>query len=326
MGFIDIGNFAGINTGTLLINGNGADILTISGDNKNSIFRSLYVTVTIQDVTLTKGKAPDYSSGGAVFTIQSSLTLRRVFVTQNSAGTLPSPAYAYGGGLDLNGGTVFIEDSTITNNEATYVGGGIFSNNCTLTIANSTISDNSVNTFGGGLGGGGFITLRNVTITNNTARANCQSSCSGNGGGVAMFGGVLNFSNTIISGNHLTQIDNQAGSADLYYSVGNIYSQGNNIIGTFPGDTANITYPIKYQTSDILDTNPMLGVLQNNGGTMPTHALLVGSPAINAGNNANAPATDQRGFARIVGGVIDIGAFEYQSAARRKKILLSPTQ
>ena len=47
-------------------------------------------------------------------------------------------------------------------------------------------------------------------------------------------------------------------------------------------------------------------------------ALLPGSPAINAGNNALIPAgvtTDQRGFARIVDGTVDIGAYEYQAVA-----------
>ena len=54
---------------------------------------------------------------------------------------------------------------------------------------------------------------------------------------------------------------------------------------------------------------------QDNGGPTRTHALLRGSPAIDAGNNAYATAWDQRGapFRRIVNGVIDIGAFEVQA-------------
>ena len=53
-----------------------------------------------------------------------------------------------------------------------------------------------------------------------------------------------------------------------------------------------------------------LGPLQDNGGPTFTHQLLCGSIAINAGNNADAPPTDQRGFPRIMGGTIDIGAYE----------------
>ena len=41
-----------------------------------------------------------------------------------------------------------------------------------------------------------------------------------------------------------------------------------------------------------------------------THALQADSPAIDAGNNANCPATDQRGVARPQGPTCDIGAYE----------------
>jgi hypothetical protein len=77
------------------------------------------------------------------------------------------------------------------------------------------------------------------------------------------------------------------------------------------------------QTSDQNSTDPMLGPLQDNGGPTFTHALLTGSPAINAGdpnfnpNNFNPPMLyDQRGtgFARVVNNRIDIGAFEVQAA------------
>src|SRR5262249_41905117 len=56
-----------------------------------------------------------------------------------------------------------------------------------------------------------------------------------------------------------------------------------------------------------------VGPLRNNGGPTLTHALLCGSPAIDAGDNTDAPPTDQRGFPRIVNGIIDIGAFEYSN-------------
>jgi hypothetical protein len=70
---------------------------------------------------------------------------------------------------------------------------------------------------------------------------------------------------------------------------------------------------------DQLFTNPMLGPLQDNGGPTFTHALLPGSPAINAGNPnfTPPPLFDQRGagFDRIVNGRIDVGSFEVQSGA-----------
>ena len=101
-------------------------------------------------------------------------------------------------------------------------------------------------------------------------------------------------SNSILAGNY----------AD-YSPDGGFTSLGHNLIG-------NSRDAIGFVASDLLDVNPQLGPLQNNGGPTQTMALLPGSLAVNAGDNTNAPAYDQRGagFPRIVGGTIDIGAFE----------------
>jgi hypothetical protein len=86
-------------------------------------------------------------------------------------------------------------------------------------------------------------------------------------------------------------------------------SQGHNLVGNKTGCTVTAT------TGDLFGTgaspiNPQLGPLANNGGTTQTHALLSGSPAINAGDSAGCPATDQRGIARPQGVACDIGAHE----------------
>jgi hypothetical protein len=95
---------------------------------------------------------------------------------------------------------------------------------------------------------------------------------------------------------------------------GGVASQGYNLIGNSTGGSG-------YAASDLLNVNPQLGPLQNNGGPTQTMALLSGSPAINGGDptdnsNANTPVYDQRGsgYPRIVGGIIDIGAFEVQNS------------
>jgi hypothetical protein len=93
---------------------------------------------------------------------------------------------------------------------------------------------------------------------------------------------------------------------------------GHNLIGIADGSSLGFTAA----HGDLLGTaagplDPHLGPLQNNGGPTPTMALLPGSPALDAGLNDALPATgssDQRGqgFARVVNGAIDIGAFEAQ--------------
>ena len=69
---------------------------------------------------------------------------------------------------------------------------------------------------------------------------------------------------------------------------------------------------------DQINTDPLLGPLQDNGGPTFTHALLPGSPAIDAGdpNFTPPPDYDQRGpgFDRVVNGRIDVGSVEIQSA------------
>src|SRR5262249_46819937 len=79
---------------------------------------------------------------------------------------------------------------------------------------------------------------------------------------------------------------------------------------------------------DLINTSPLLGPLQDNGGPTTTMALLAGSPAIDAGDNADAPDFDQRGpgFPRIVGGTTDIGAYEVQPGPATHLQLTAPAQ
>jgi hypothetical protein len=121
-------------------------------------------------------------------------------------------------------------------------------------------------------------------------------SCSG--GGIGGGGGLRN---TIVAGNAAPT------SPDV---SGNFQSGGHNLIGDGSGGTG-------YDLSDLVGTSanpvdPVLGPLQDNGGPTLTMALLPGSPAIDAGDDTDAPDTDQRGFARIAEDHIDIGAFELQ--------------
>ncbi|MCS7222228.1 MAG: choice-of-anchor Q domain-containing protein [Anaerolineae bacterium] len=77
-------------------------------------------------------------------------------------------------------------------------------------------------------------------------------------------------------------------------------------------------------SGDLNHTDPRLGPLQDNGGPTPTHALLPGSPAINAGTNVGCPPTDQRGVPRPQGPRCDIGAFERGFTVYLPLVMRSP--
>ncbi len=292
------------NAGKLTINGPGANVLTIDGGaGTNRIFYTDFATVTISGLTLTGGNgtgAIGNGGGGAIFAQGGSLTLDSVHVTGNS---VPYSS----GGISFSGVTSSIINSTISGNTAGFCG-GFFVNSGTMIVVNSTISGNTAtNSNGGGfcVSTDGSTTLRNVTITNNTAST---------GGGINLdFRSSLSFGNTIVAGNTATS---GAGS-EIQFSNGIITSAGNNLVGDSTNDSTNTGLAIVYQPTDIRDVNPLLGTLQNNGGKTPTLALLMGSPAIDKGNSFGATA-DQRGFIRPVDASTitnasdgsDIGAFE----------------
>jgi hypothetical protein len=262
----------------------------------------------------------------------------------------PSGNDAHGGAI-FNQGALTINNSTLTNNDVqggmgTFtgepgwyarhgMGGGIYMSAGTLSINSSTLSDNralggdgttSYGAHGGhagsGYGGGlyiagGTVSINNSTFADNQAIEGTNTNSlgypgAGYGGGIYNAAGssALQMYDTILA-------DNSAGTADPDLN-GSVTSLGHNLIGNSAGGTG-------FAASDLLNVDPQLGPLQNNGGTTETMALLPGSPAVDAGDNTNAPAYDQRGpgFPRIVGGTIDIGAFEVQSGSATQSISLT---
>ncbi len=194
--------------------------------------------------------------------------------------TLSGNTAGLGGGV-FNSGTLAIINSTFSSNMASE-GGGIYnSGSGVLTISNSTFSGNAASETGGGVFNIGTLQLANSTVSDNSA--------------AFLAGGVLNFNNLEIGNTILN-----SGASGV-----SIYSNGDGLV-------TSLGYNI---SSD--DGDPMLGPLQDNGGPTLTHALLPGSPAVNAGDPAFTPPPffDQRGsgFDRVVNGRIDIGSFEVQN-------------
>lgn len=230
------------------------------------------------------GNSAEFQGGGVYVGFGGSLNLLNSTVANNVATGSEIPAVApRGAGLMLGFGNISITNSTISGNK------------CGPNLPQTTISRQ-----GGGIykSGGAMLTLVNSTITGNSAM---------HGGGIRTE--VFNLPilrNTIVAGNFAVSVN---GGLPLRDIAGPAISQGNNLIGD------NTGLVMTAQTGDQIGTNnspifPRLGSLANNGGATYTHSLLSNSPAINAGNNSNSPATDQRGVARPQGGTTDIGSYE----------------
>ncbi|HSE13685.1 MAG TPA: right-handed parallel beta-helix repeat-containing protein [Rudaea sp.] len=203
--------------------------------------------------------------------------------------------YDTGGGIFTNfGGS--IRSSTIDHNYSYGFGGGLSAFNGVINIANSTISGNTARTRGGG--GLNLRVFYGETISNSTITANTAPA----GGGVYLRGVPDQFElqSTLIAGNTAT-----AGSAADFGSESPTALLGNDNLVSIAG--ANVTLPV-----DTLHAAPLLRPLADNGGPTRTHALMPGSPAIDAGNNFPSLEFDQRGpgFPRVLGPAADIGAFE----------------
>jgi hypothetical protein len=207
--------------------------------------------------------------------------------------------------------SITIENSTISGNQSARNGGGLGSYSeylpVTASLRNSTISGNTADGIGGGISAAaasnGYPTgaddiLHNCTVTANTAT---------DGGGIAHDSTAsVEMNSTIVARNY-----DSTGPAtpDLLGDVAADFS----LIGDGTGGSVTGANNLVGTAASPID--PMLGPLANNGGPTQTHALLAGSPALNAGANIDGLVFDQRGsnFARVVGSAADIGAYETQN-------------
>ena len=258
------------------VGGNSTEI-SVGGGIRN------FGTLTINNSTVSGDTASSDGGGGIYNDPGGPLTLNNSTVSGNTAGAQG------GGGID-NTGTLTLTDSTVSGNTANNSAGGGIVNRSALTITNSTVSGNTASSDGGGIWNtGGTLTLTSSTVTGNTAQA-------GKGGGIRKASGTVNLTNAIIA------VNTAATGPDC---SGLPTSLGYNLIG----DDTNCGFaPV---TGDLVNGDPILGPLQDNSGPTFTHALLPESPAIDAGDNAACPETDQRGISRPQGAQCDIGAFEF---------------
>lgn len=268
------------------------------------------------------------NNGSAVYVDATQFNINNCVISQNKNSNNAEKA------LHIKHGTAIIDTCTVSDNggPSEAEGYAIYAEdnqNTVLSILNSTISNN--------INCGGIYMLQisldlfvNCTIANNSSPS---------------YGGIYlkpvdiafqyKFINSTIANNQVTDINTAGGLhvtlltpiilqntiiaqnlAPTYPDVyGNFTSSANNLIGNGNG-ASGISDGIDGNLIGVI--NPLIGSLSNNGGPTQTIPLLIGSPAINAGNNMFVPPSiiyDQRlsPYVRIFNGVVDMGAYEYQS-------------
>jgi CSLREA domain-containing protein len=298
------------------------------------------------DFALINSTVVDNTSSGSGGGISSSgkLTLTNSTVSGNSA-------IRSGGGILNEGGNTMLTNSTVSSNTSLGSAGGILITvgNVTLTnstvsgntalggsgggarfysandiaLTNSTVSGNTAHGDGGGIDAYFYYGYGGLTLTNSTVSGNTSSY--GNGGGIA----VESFYYTTdarLTNSTVTRNRANRGGAGIHMRFADavfidtvvadngaarpncggrpVDSRGHNLADD---NSCELNAP-----GDLVVADAMLGPLANNGGPTDTHALLPGSPAIDAGRpGCPPPDTDQRGVVRPQGAACDIGSVEY---------------
>jgi len=289
----------------------GSHAVTVSGNHAVRVFDvGASGLVTLSRLSIVSGTID--SSGSGIYNA-GALTVQDCVLSDNVS--------AENGGGIHNAGALTVQNSVLSGNRA-GAGGGAIGNLGALTLQASTLSGNSAS-YGGGIfnADGGQMTVRVLTCSGNAA--------TGEGGGAidqwvsssSVSGAISNstiVSNTAVNAHtsgiwlesgdltlHNTIVANNNGANNFHQTGGTFTSQGYNLANAWNG---------LITTTGDLTADPLLGPLGDYGGGTGgavTAPLRVNSPAIDAGDPATCPTTDQRGFPRA-DSRCDIGAFERQ--------------
>jgi len=283
--------------------------ITLKGDNTFRIIETRTdgtsgMVISLDGLIIRDGQAVGGDGGGIFLNGSSVLNLTNIAIlncTAQRGGAIYMPANA----------RLFLSDSTIADNTATgdTTAGGIDTFMATVWITNSTISGNRSTSNDDGAGGILLTAPENWYIRNSTIAYNSSNGTSWRsaGGLVALNGIPGPLTNTILAKNTGLNPDFYGRSGGSYNIIGISNQFSNGASGNIVGSVEN---PV----------DPQIGVLTDNGGGLPTLALLAGSPAIDSGDNTRATdrsgrplLIDQRGFTRIIDSTVDRGAFEFNS-------------
>jgi hypothetical protein len=306
----------------------------IAGGSAGGILLNQGGTLTLTNSTLTTGGAgqPRATYGGCIFNQSGTVTLAQTTLTGCSA--------TEGGGIENGtsgpsrlGGRVVLVKSTVERSDAPFGAGGIFTSGGTVTLLHSTLRGNGSEDSGGLNNEGGTVQITDSTIVGNFGDPVVGSGIS-NGGFMTILnstiarnegvtpgirnGGHLLIVNSTIADNVLRGsggiVTDGTGSTVLVNTIlarngprsdcrGTVTSLGTNLIGDPTGCT------ITLHPSD-LTGDPGLDTFTDDGTPGNGHVpLLPTSQAIDTGNTAACPLTDQLGHRRI--GPCDIGAIRF---------------
>jgi hypothetical protein len=258
---------------------------TISGNNSSRVFNISATGVTLDGLVITQGKAGNNNGGAIIINSGANVTLKRSTVSASSSGQ--------GGGIEVDGTLTMTQSTVSANSSGNGKGGGLYVGG-TATITESTIDGNSAK------GGGAIASPGTTSIIDGTITAN--SSTNSNGGGLWRVGGTLNVKTSILAYN------NGGTGRDCY---GSPTFTGSNIIQNVSGCNPS--------GGTILQVDPLLAALADNGGATLTRWPGSGSPAIDAYALPCSNSIDQRGALRPSPtptsncdiGAVEVGTFAF---------------
>ena len=303
-------------TGSLTIDGGGH---SISGDGQHRIFDVSGGRLTLNNMTVTAGRAPEEEDGGAIrMRNGGALVAQNVAFTNNSAN--------FGGAIRMSGSyaRLTVRGSSFSGNRAREYAGAIYAIG-EATISGSSFVDNSSSDTGGALvAASGRLQVFNSTFQGNRAQYN--------GGAIFVFGGDVTLTHVTMTGNRLSSGYSYAGSA--LAKQANNADEGpvrlrNSIVdgdGAHPDCAGGLDQYVGNLSTDgtcslKASDNPLLDALTGSPGYRP---LRDRSPAVDAGDPAFCLETDQIGTARPQGEGCDIGAIESTTARPPEKLAVPP--
>lgn len=301
-------------TDSLTITGPGQEQLAIDGQHQSRVlnYSSENGTLAVEGLTIRNGQTSGLreDGGGILFNSRGLLKLNNSTVSGNStagdyangggisgtfygnveltnstvSGNATAGRFADGGGIYTAFGEVSLFNSTVSDNRTLggfSDGGGIATNfgfGDVLILINSTVSGNKV-AYGNG---GGIFTPRGITLTHSTVTDN-EASTSG---GIHITGGI-SYDPSLpkpltISGSIIARNASRHNPPDLRHAPYRSLTVNNSLIGDVTGISVDHLADINNGSNNLTNVDPLLGPLADNGGPVKSHALLPGSPALDA--------------------------------------------